>query len=375
MTATQINLCAIGDPTDPRTWSGTPYNLYSVLKQMNCLSSAFNSIAVENKKIQRFISLFSKLFYGTPIELNRGFLMRYLNAAKVKSLTARSNSRSTLHTGTLDLPFLIFPANQKHYLYCDFTWNLAIQSPYLSSRIKKIKSLEQLERRAFLQMEHIFPISEFVKENLISHYGIPEGKITVAGTGLGVIKPFFGQKEYTNHKILYAAKGLFKNKGGDLVLEAFQMAWRKNPSLELIIVGHNEYTHKIHIPNVITYGFIPDEELQSLFDECSLFLMPAIHEPWGLVYLEALACKMPIVGLNRNSFPEISGYGQYGFMLDDPNPAKLCDIILDAFAHPQLLAEIGEKGQRYCLEKYSWNHTLSKIIQTIKKNKKLNVLL
>lgn len=113
------------------------------------------------------------------------------------------------------------------------------------------------------------------------------------------------------------------------------------------------------------YGFIPIEELQDIFNNSSLFLMPAINEPWGLVYLEALACKMPIIGLNRNSFPEISEYGKYGFGLDNANPEELAKIILNAFDNPEQLKEMGQKAQEYCLNKFSWNNTVSKIIKTI----------
>jgi len=332
---------------------------------MDYLALAFDSIAIRNKIIRKSIGLFTKLYYRDSVDPSRGFLHRYLNAEKVKNKTTQSSSQLTLHTGTFDLPFLKSPANQKHYLYCDFTWNLAIGSSF-DNTTKKLKQLEELEQRSYLQMEHIFPISEYVKENLITHYGIHPEKITVVGTGLGVIKPFYGPKDYSNHKILFAAKGRFEDKGGPLVLEAFKLAYKTNPALELIIIGQNEYTEKINLPNVTTYGFLTVEELQNIFNICSLFFMPALHEPWGLVYLEALACKMPIVGLNRNSFPEISGNGEYGFILNDSDPIKLSEILLRAFANPQKLAEIGENGQKYCLDKFSWNNTVSKIIQTIK---------
>ena len=42
-----------------------------------------------------------------------------------------------------------------------------------------------------------------------------------------------------------------------------------------------------------------------------------VNEPWSLVYLETLACKMPIIGLNQNAFPEECGYSSYGYILKD----------------------------------------------------------
>ena len=180
---------------------------------------------------------------------------------------------------------------------------------------------ERLEKIAYHQMTHIFSISEFVKKNLVEHYEVKPEKITVVGTGPSeFIKPFHGEKSYSNGKILFAAKDRFTDKGGHLVLEAFKIASQRNSHLELSIVGQNEYTEKLNLPNIKAYGFLRVDELQEIFNKSSLFLMPAINEPWGLVYLEALACKTPIVGLNRNSFPEIADYGNYGFGLDSTNP-------------------------------------------------------
>jgi len=363
----KINLCSLGDPTNPKTWSGTPFNLCQELQKINCLANTFSSMVTPNKYVRILLGWVMKSYYKNSADVERGFLHRYLNSELVKRLTENSSSNLTLHTGTLDLPFSNFPKKQKHYLYCDSTWNLwssySTQMQGYKSRL--LKDAEKLEKKSYNQVEHIFTISEYVKENLINHYQINPQKITVVGTGLGVIKPYLGTKDYSNGKILFAAKGRFEDKGGKLVLKAFEMASAINPDMELIIVGQNEYTERLKGKNIKTYGFIPIEELQNIFNECSLFLMPAINEPWGLVYLEALACKMPIIGLNRNSFPEISQNAKYGFGLDDEDPEKLCKILLEAFSDNKKLEEMGKAGQEFCLEKFSWSKTISRIMNVI----------
>lgn len=354
----KVNICSLGDPTMPSTWSGTPFNLYSELVKLGILANAFDSASPITKVISKI-----------SIDSRRG-ICRYLNAGKVKIQTKKSDSNLTLHTGTLDLPFYNFPRSQKHYLFCDSTWDLWSKYAASASRYSKrmLQNIDKLESESYHQVEHIFPISEYVKNNLVEHYGIKPSKITVVGTGLGVIKPYYGVKNYSNGKILFAAKGRFEDKGGSLVLEAFKIALKNNPALELNIVGQNEYTKNILLPNVKTYGFLSVEELQKLFNESSLFLMPAINEPWGLVYLEALACRMPIVGFNRNSFPEISGNGKYGFILNELQPEKLAEILVNAFSDSEKLSEMGNIGQKYCVDKFSWSNTVNKIIKVIEED-------
>ena len=69
----------------------------------------------------------------------------------------------------------------------------------------------------------------------------------------------------------------------------------------------------------------------SLFQECALYAMPALLEPNGITYLEALANKMPILGLNRFAFPEFSGYGKFGFIVDEPILENVSIAICKAF--------------------------------------------
>jgi glycosyltransferase involved in cell wall biosynthesis len=363
----KVNLCSIEDPTNPRTWSGTPFNLYKVLKEKDRLGSAFSTNAVKNKYLLLLVKTISQLYYNNSADINRGFITRFLNATKAGKKTNNSHSNLTLHTGTLDLPFYKLPKNQRHFLFCDSTWNLwSSNSTNRHKYSQKLSSAaERLEIKAYQQAEHIFPISDYVKQNLIAHYKVNPDKITVVGTGLGIIQPFYGEKDYANGKILFAAKGRFEDKGGPLVLQAFKIACKTNPALELTIVGQNDYTKEIDLPNVRVHGFIPIDQLQQIFNESSLFLMPAVNEPWGLVYLEALACKAPIVGLNRNSFPELSGYGKYGVGLEKADPEELANVILNLVSHPEKLAEMGKKGQEFCLNTFTWDNTVDRILNTL----------
>jgi glycosyltransferase involved in cell wall biosynthesis len=217
-------------------------------------------------------------------------------------------------------------------------------------------------------MNHIFSISNYVRNNLIEYYRVPPEKTTCVGTGLGVINPFTGKKDYSARKILFTAKRKFRDKGGELVVEAFRKALQIDPKLELTIVGSEEARKFDKCPNITVLGFLPLQDFQELFDTHSLFLMPALNEPWGLVYLEAMACKMPIMGLRRNSFPEISGYGKYGFSVEKADPSLIANFLVDAFKNPERLKEMGEQAQAYCLSQFSWESTVNQILDVVERD-------
>jgi len=359
----KLNVCSIGDPTDPRCWSGAPSHICAELRKRHQLGEAFDA---DVPRILKILSLLTIPLYGES-DLGRTPLRRYACAFNSAKRTERSTSVHTLHTGTLSLPFLIQPQEQHHYLFCDSTWNLwSSYSTNMETYSKRmITTFDNLEKRAYSQVDHIFSVSHYVKENLMEHYGLPPGKVTVVGTGLGAIGPFYGRKDYSNRKILFVAKGRFRDKGGELVIEAFRRALEFEPQLQLTVVGTEEAREFHKNPNVTVFGFVPLQELQELFNTHSLFLMPALNEPWGLVYLEAMACRMPIMGLKRNSFPELSGYGKHGFSIEEANPTVLADALVNAFRNPELLEEMGEQAQAYCLSQFSWEKTVNQIVEVI----------
>ncbi len=366
-----INVCySDGNPLDPKIWSATPYNICKALESKNSLGKAFSS-DFEPKFELFFFKLLSKIYYLNSKGIFRGSLCRFGRALNVKKRLSSQNvsnsSSPVLHVGTLDMPVLAKDEKQNHYLFCDSTWNLwSKNSTEMNGYSKRlINDAERLEVKSYAQSHHIFSISEYVKDNLINHYGVNEKKITVVGTGRGIINPYFGKKDYNNGKILFAAKGRFADKGGDLALKAFELAHAKNSNLQLTIVGQNEYTGKIDKSNVKTLGFVTKEELQELFNSHSLFLMPAINEPWGLVYLEALSCKMPIIGLNRNSFPELSGYGKHGYILNSNDENALAELLLRITNSSTELEEKGLTGQKFCLDNFTWDNVAGKILNTI----------
>ncbi|WP_287128705.1 glycosyltransferase family 4 protein [Candidatus Cyanaurora vandensis] len=360
----RLNLSStFGDPTLPRTWSGTTFNIYSELVRRDQCGTTFDANISESLRL--VLSLLTVPFYGN-LDKGRSPFRRHACAMKVAKTTQSALSNHTLHTGTLALPFLRRPPNQYHYIISDTTWNLwsshATNMGGYSD--KMIAFFDKIEGEAYAQADHIFPMGHYVKDNLINHYKVPVSKITVVGTGLGVIKPFTGEKDYSIRKVLFAAKDRFKDKGGELVIATFREVLKRDPSIKLTIVGTSG-GDSFNSPNIEVLGFLPLEDLQRLFDTHSLFLMPALNEPWGLVYLEAMACKMPIMGLNRNSFPELAGHGKYGFGIDDSNPTLVADLLIKAFDDPTTLKMMGERAQTYCLSKFSWEKTVGRILSVI----------
>ncbi|MFT5516081.1 MAG: glycosyltransferase involved in cell wall biosynthesis [Rhodothermales bacterium] len=364
MSHQKINLCSMGDPEDRRTWSGTPRHLLNALRDRGRAGVSFDA------EISRFKKLLSSALSAPRFGLfdyQRHPLRRRFVAARVARLTGLTESKATLHTGTFSLPFSQPQADQRHYLFCDATWHLwsRASSDMGKYGTRLLAAAEEDERRSYEQAAHIFPIAEYVRRDLIEHYGVPEDRVTAVGTGLGLIRPFEGPKDYSRKHVLFTAKGRFRDKGGTLAVEAFRLARLQDPEITLTVVGCEDGLALEPRPGLTLLGFVPAQDLQELFETHSLFLLPATNEPWGLVYLEAMACGMPIVGLNRNSFPEICDHGRLGWWPQFETPESLSQVLVQAFSDSSRLAEMGSQARHHCLDTYSWEKTVDRMLGVI----------
>ena len=249
----------------------------------------------------------------------RGPSPRHYRARVVARELAERGLRDVIHTGTLDLPVPEIRGGVRRYLYCDHTWNLSLKyRPDASALSPSARAyFEQLERKSYAQMTHIFTFGRFVRQNLIDHYGVSARKVTAVGSGMGKVPPLHEAREYDGATLLFVAKHLFSAKGGFLLLDAFRIAREQRPNLRLVIVGDPKHSKLAGSqPGVEFHSYLDLAELVALYRRASLLTQPMLNDPWGQVYLEAMLSRTPVVGLRRNGLPEILENGRHGFLVD-----------------------------------------------------------
>src|SRR5206468_2212868 len=131
---------------------------------------------------------------------------------------------------------------------------------------------------------------------------------------------------------------------------------QRRRDLTLTIVG--DPRSRAFVPELEGLEFrahLPWEELQRLYRESTLLVQPMLNDPWGQVYLEAMASRTPVMGLARNGLPELVDGGRHGFLVDRADPAALAAAILSAISDPARLERMATAAQRHVLGAYSWD--------------------
>ncbi|MBW3637831.1 MAG: glycosyltransferase family 4 protein [Armatimonadetes bacterium] len=351
-----LAVAAWGDPFDVATWSGTSANVIAALQKqgveiigLDCRRSGLMWRLEHNR--DRLMGR----HYG--YSLRRRARLNCVRLAK----TLPADCAGIVHISSITAPPAGSTPGFKNFLLCDAMtdfWQKCYSSDQPQETTAPQRQDEADECAAVSGTDWFFPISEHTATSLRDHYGVSPEKMTIVGTGRGQIAPLQGTKDYSRKNILMVAKQRFEDKGGPLLIEAMAIARQSDPQLHLTLVSPEEFRPFVQGAEGITLtGNVEWSELQRLFDETCLYAMPALCEPWGLVYAEALATKTPILGLNRAALPELTENGKHGFLVDEATPQAVAQTLLRAVSDRDTLQQMGESGQKYCLENFTWERT------------------
>lgn len=253
-----------------------------------------------------------------------------------------------------------------YVVFVDWTRSLSHReypawSPIVSP--KKIKRWLELEGDLYRNACNVFTPSNYTRNSLIADYSVDENKVIVVGYGptLETIPEENYKNECNNKTILFVGFD-FQRKGGLLLLEAFKKVKKVIGGAKLIIVSQYQVNPDIKEDGIVFYDSkTKRDDVLKLFKEASLFVLPSICEPFGLVLLEAMAYKLPCVGTSIDAIPEIIEDEKTGFLVPANDSTTLADKIVFLLKNPELAKKMGEAGFRRMKEKFTWSNVSEKI--------------
>jgi len=129
-------------------------------------------------------------------------------------------------------------------------------------------------------------------------------------------------------------------KGISTVIRALAKIKTIYPQVKYRIVGPSrDITHLSNLartfgvePHVEFVGQVSDSELPLALNAADLFVMPSAGEGFGIVFLEALACGIPVIAGNKDGSVEALLNGQLGRLVDPSDEAALITAVLEEIA-------------------------------------------
>lgn len=361
-----------GDPRDKKTWSGTPHGILAAFDRAGVAVNA-HVVAIERPLKYLYGGTNVLRGYGTQQPDRVGLWSAHLRRA-ADAIADAAGPGYVLHFGSNHLPPRRARAGQKHFLLTDYSINLLMSDGVLGERAPRRyrDAVLATERRIAQELDAIFTVSRYVREDWIRAYGLAPDKVVAVGTGLGTPLTLEGfVKDYRNGHLLFVAKHGFDIKGGPLLLEGFLDALKTRPDLRLVIIANAaDPTLVPHLATIFAHPSIDfrqsgTPDFVELVRGAALYAAPAGREPWGLIYLESLMCETPVLGLDRGAFRELTDDGRVGFIVDDASGAAVGRAIVDAMSDPERLAEIGRAGRAFVEDRFTWDRVARTILDTM----------
>jgi len=180
------------------------------------------------------------------------------------------------------------------------------------------------------------------------------------------------QKYHIPANFLLYIGNAYPHKNLEGLLRAFKKLQEDYPQLSLVLVGKPDYFYErvqayaqeLGLSGVIFPGYVPDQELELLYEKARAYIFPSFYEGFGLPPLEAMAKNCPVLSSDQSSLPEILGEAALYF-----DPRNIADMVKRAkliLSDEKLRQDLIARG-RERVKLYSWWNCAYQTVQVYQK--------
>lgn len=193
----------------------------------------------------------------------------------------------------------------------------------------------------------IWSVSDFTRQDMVQRHEIDPERIKIFTNTLDPffsIPASFGKPDYlrdryglrAENKVIFSLARLSsteKFKGYDQVIQALPQLLQKTPGLRFVLGGKADPAEQKRLEamaaecgvekEVILAGFIADEEVVDHYLLADVFTLPSKKEGFGIVFIEAMACGVPVIAGNKDGSVEALRQGELGTLIDPDNLDEL----------------------------------------------------
>lgn len=163
---------------------------------------------------------------------------------------------------------------------------------------------------------------------------------------------------------------LTQQKCVSVTIEAFRHILAQHPNAVLTIVGKgperkalDAQCAKNGLARAVRFtGEIPNGNLLAEMAKTRFFVMPSVHEGFGIVYLEAMASGCIVIGTEGEGIADLIVTGKNGFLVPPNNPAAIVTVIEWCLQHPDEATGIAAQGRKDAMD-LTWEKNAAQYIQ------------
>jgi len=210
-----------------------------------------------------------------------------------------------------------------------------------------------------------------IEERELIRLAIPKANIARLGMGVdleqlrGGDAGRFRAQHGIDHPIVTFMGAVTDDKGASHLLQAMQHLWNRGNRAVLVIAGPPvapssfervcSALPEAHRRQVQRLGPVHGQLKQDMLAATDLFVLPSRIDSFGIVYLEAWAYRVPVIGCHAGGVPDVIHDGQDGLLVGYGDVPALSSAIEALLSDPDRRHSMGERGRAKVETNYTWD--------------------
>jgi glycogen synthase len=232
------------------------------------------------------------------------------------------------------------------------------------------RKVYNIEREGMHAADKVVTVSNFTKEMVMKHYGIPEAKISVVHNGID-FGEVDGAADITHEdKIVLFLGRITLQKGPEYFIETAKKVHDIMPDVKFVISGSGDmYSRMVHLAadlgiskNVLFTGHLRGKDIDNAYSMASLYVMPSVSEPFGITPLEALKNNTPVLISKTSGVSEVL---PNALKVDFWDTDEMTNKIVSVLSYPTLKETLTHNGVTDA-RRITWDKAAMKCIEIYK---------
>ena len=247
--------------------------------------------------------------------------------------------------------------------------------------LSKLPGRKERMLTALKNTSRIFSVSDSLKQHVVS-IGVDPEKIRVVGNGIDLLKFFPLDRDIVraelniakDAKVLISVGALVDRKGFHRVIALLPTLVQQYPKLLYLIVGGDspegniksrlqEQVKTLKLEDHVRFlGAYPSEQLKQPLSAADVFVLATANEGWANVFLEAMACGLPVITTDVGGNKEVVNSLELGIVVPFADPEALFSALILALEKDWQASEIIRYAQQN-----SWDSRVSVLTEEFRR--------
>lgn len=232
------------------------------------------------------------------------------------------------------------------------------------------RHINQVEWSLTYESWKVIGCSKYMAKEISQVFQLPADKIRIIANGVEVknVKPrvvdpgFHNRYAAPYEKIVYFVGRLVPEKGVQILIEAIPKILMQCPNTKFVISGKGPYQEHLQYlaqslgisDKVLFTGFTDDDTRNMLFAASSAAVFPSLYEPFGIVALEAMATRTPVIVSDTGGLAEVVEHEVDGLKVYAGNVESLALNIVRILKDETLAQRVSQTAWEKVNSVYNW---------------------